>query len=102
MHYVHRKAIDPAIIYFKDVVTQYPKTATARLAWLRLHELYTKIRWKDDADDTCTSLWTAYPGDADVRVACGVQPAPVVAAPKPAAKVDSVEITLGELARPGP
>ena len=43
------KSIDPAIIYFKDVVTTYPNTKAARLSWLRLHELYTKIRWKEDA-----------------------------------------------------
>jgi outer membrane assembly lipoprotein YfiO len=102
MHYVRRKAIDPAIIYLKDVVATYPKTATARLAWLRLHELYTRIRWKDDADDTCTTMWKAYPGDADVALACGAQPAPV-AKPADAAKKDSAVVaTLGELARPGP
>ena len=102
MHYVRRKAIDPAIIYFKDVVGQYPKTRTARLAWLRLHELYTKIRWKDDADETCGSLWSAYPGDGDVLAACG--PAPAVAAPvaNPATKSDTAFLTPGELARPGP
>jgi outer membrane protein assembly factor BamD len=80
MHYIRvRKAVDPAIIYFKDVVQTYPTTKSARLAWLRLHELYTKIRWKEDAAETCEAMWTAYPGDADVRAACGVRKA--VAAP---------------------
>ena len=54
IHYMRvRRAIDSPIIYFKDVVTTYPNTKAARLAWLRLHELYTKIRWKDDAQETC-------------------------------------------------
>ncbi|MCE2902401.1 MAG: outer membrane protein assembly factor BamD [Gemmatimonas sp.] len=76
VHYVKvRRAIDPAIIYFKDVVTTYPTTKAARLSWLRLHELYTKIRWKEDAAETCTAMWKAYPGDAEVKAACGTAPA---------------------------
>ncbi|HEY0930305.1 MAG TPA: outer membrane protein assembly factor BamD [Gemmatimonas sp.] len=86
VHYVRvRRAIDPAIIYFKDVVTTYPSTKAARLSWLRLHELYTKIRWKEDAAETCTAMWKAYPGDPEVRTACGAQPADTTAAPGPAA-----------------
>jgi outer membrane assembly lipoprotein YfiO len=102
MHYVRRKAIDPAIIYLKDVVKNYPKTATARLAWLRLHQLYEQIRWKDDAQETCASMWMAYPGDADVAAACGKQPADTSAAARPRAKADTAEVIPGELARPGP
>lgn len=72
MHYVKvRKAVDPAIIYFKDVVQTYPSTRAARRSWLRLHELYTKIRWKEDAAETCTAMWKAYPADPEVTLACG-------------------------------
>ena len=83
MHYIKvRRAIDPAIIYFKDVVTTYPATKAARMSWLRLHGLYTKIRWKEDAAETCTAMWKAYPGDPEVALACGAAPkdtaAPVV------------------------
>lgn len=82
VHYLRvRRAIDPAIIYFKDVVTTYPSTKAARLSWLRLHELYTKIRWKEDAAETCTAMWKAYPGDAEVKTACGAQPADTLVAP---------------------
>uniref|UniRef100_UPI0037BFF87D outer membrane protein assembly factor BamD n=1 Tax=Gemmatimonas sp. TaxID=1962908 RepID=UPI0037BFF87D len=83
VHYVRvRRAIDPAIIYFKDVVTTYPSTKAARLSWLRLHELYTKIRWKEDAAETCTAMWRAYPGDPLVKVACGAAPADSASAAK--------------------
>ncbi len=76
VHYMRvRRAIDSPIIYFKDVVTTYPSTKAARLAWLRLHELYTKIRWKEDAAETCSAMWKAYPGDAEVKAACGTAPA---------------------------
>ncbi len=100
VHYVRvRRAIDPAIIYFKDVVTTYPETPTARLAWLRLHELYTKIRWKEDAAETCVAMWKAYPGDREVLAACGPPPA--------AAAADSARPPLAAgfpvaFARPGP
>jgi outer membrane protein assembly factor BamD len=109
IHYIKvRKAVDPAIIYFKDVVQTYPSTKAARLSWLRLHELYTKIRWKEDAAETCTAMWKAYPGDAEVSLACG-------AAPKDSAakKVGSVSTAVSGpaavtartpalFARPGP
>ncbi|MCA0376447.1 MAG: outer membrane protein assembly factor BamD [Gemmatimonadetes bacterium] len=70
-----RRSVDPAIIYYKDVVQTYPSTKAARLAWLRLHELYKKIRWTEDAAETCTAMWKAYPGDAEVTGACGKAPA---------------------------
>lgn len=100
MHYLRRGAIDPAIIYFKDVVATYPNTAHARLSWLRLHELYTKIRWKDDAGDACAAMWKAYPDtDADVLRACGKEPA---ASDSITVKKDTLAILPGALARPGP
>lgn len=100
VHYVRRKAVDPAIIYFKDVVKNYPKTATARLAWLRLHDLYTQIRWKDDALEVCGTLWSTYPGDAAVALACGKPPADSTTAPR--AKSDTAAVIPGALARPAP
>ena len=100
VHYVRvRRAVDPAIIYFKDVVTTYPTTRAARLSWLRLHELYSKIRWKEDAAETCTAMWRAYPGDALVKTACGAAPADSATAAKapPPAVLSPVAY-----ARPGP
>lgn len=102
IHYLRRGAIDPAIIYLKDVVATYPGTAHARLALLKLHELYTKIRWKEDAADACTTMWKAYPDtDVDVLRECGKEP-PATPADTLNVKKDSVVITLGALARPGP
>lgn len=76
VHYIKvRPVVDGAIIYLKDIVATYPTTKAARLSWLRLHELYTKIRWKEDAAETCTAMWKAYPGDAEVKAACGSAPA---------------------------
>jgi len=76
VHYIKvRPVVDGAIIYLKDIVTTYPSTKAARLSWLRLHELYTKIRWKEDAAETCAAMWKAYPGDVEVKTACGAAPA---------------------------
>jgi outer membrane assembly lipoprotein YfiO len=100
VHYVRvRRAIDPAIIYFKDVVTTYPNTKAARLAWMRLHDLYTKIRWKEDAAETCTAMWKAYPGDVDVKAKCGSPPAAVAT---PATTPPPVIATPQGYARPAP
>lgn len=81
MYYFRRRAYDSGIIYFKDVVTRYSTSATARLAQIRLVDSYRAIRYKEDAADACAALRKSYPTDAEVRVACeGVAP-PVDVAP---------------------
>ena len=83
MHYFRRKAYDSAIIYFKDVVRNYPNVPKARDAYLRLHEAYRRIRYTEDARETCDTLRQRYPADRDVRRSCGA-PTPVsAAAPTP-------------------
>lgn len=81
MHYARRKAPDSAIIYFKDVVTNYPNTARARDAYLRLVEVYRTINYRDDARETCATLHQKYPTDREVRSICGPPPPPTVAQP---------------------
>jgi outer membrane assembly lipoprotein YfiO len=102
VHYIKvRPVVDGAIIYLKDIVTTYPTTKAARLSWLRLHELYTKIRWKEDAAETCNAMWKAYPGDAEVKLACGA--APAAAADSTATKVPPVAVASpAAFARPAP
>ena len=75
MHYLRRRAYDSAIIYFQDVVTKYPATARARDAYLRLAESFNAIRYREDAREVCDTLRSRYPGDPDVREACGTAPA---------------------------
>lgn len=84
MYYLRRGAYDSGIIYFKDVVTQYPTTPTARAAQLRLVDAYRAIKYREDAADACGALRTNYPGDAEVRKTCeGIAPpaSPVTPAP---------------------
>ncbi|MDO8502903.1 MAG: outer membrane protein assembly factor BamD [Gemmatimonadaceae bacterium] len=75
-HYLKRKAYDSAIIYFKDVIRLHPNAKKTREAYLRLHEAYKAINYKDDARDLCDTMRKTYPSDRDVRDACGPAPAP--------------------------
>jgi outer membrane assembly lipoprotein YfiO len=70
-HYLKRKAYDSAIIYFKDVIRLHPAAPKTREAYLRLHEAYTAINYKDDARDTCDAARKAYPTDREVVQQCG-------------------------------
>jgi len=81
MHYVRRKAPDSAILYFKDVVKNYPETEHARESYLRLVEVYRSINYRDDARDACSTLHQKYPGDREVRSVCGPPPPATVAKP---------------------
>jgi outer membrane protein assembly factor BamD len=85
MHYFRRRAFDSAIIYFRDVVKEHPQTAKAREAQLRLVESFRAIHYRDDANEVCNTLRTAFPNDREVRDACGAAPHPqnAQAPPKP-------------------
>lgn len=72
MHYLRtRKAYDPAVIYFQDVLETYPSTPTARLARLALVQTYRKLKYAEEAQETCDELHKLYPADAEVRDLCG-------------------------------
>lgn len=79
MFYLRRKAYDPAIIYFKDVIDRWPNAPKTKDASLRLVESYKAIRYREDAAELCTQLRKKYTADPQVRETCnGV---PDVAAP---------------------
>jgi outer membrane protein assembly factor BamD len=71
LHYYHRHAFDSAIIYYKDVIKNYPNVPTAKDAYIGLVDSYRAIRYKDDAADVCNTLRIAYPQDRRVRDRCG-------------------------------
>jgi outer membrane protein assembly factor BamD len=88
--YVRRRAFDSALIYFKDVVKNYPNSLRARDALLRMVEVYRNpvMNYRDEARETCITLRTAYPGDAEVAKLC---PAPVTTAASAAKVVKPVK-----------
>ncbi len=84
MHYLRRKAYDPALIYFKDVVRLYPGTPASRTAYLRMIQSYRAINYKEEISEACGEMRRAYPADAEVQRACG-----------PAAPVSPTTATTG-------
>ncbi|MEO6447061.1 MAG: outer membrane protein assembly factor BamD [Gemmatimonadaceae bacterium] len=71
MYYFRRKAYDSAIIYFKDVVENYPSTDKSREALLRLASAYDAIRYREDRKEICATLREKYPADKEVLLECG-------------------------------
>ena len=85
MHYVRRRAWDSALIYFKDVVKNYPNSQRARESLLRMVEVYLNpvMNYREEAKETCATLRTAYPGDTEVAKSCAGVVAPADSAAKP-------------------
>ena len=76
-YYYRRKAYDPAIIYFKAVVTTFPETSRVRDAYLRMIESYRVIRYLEEAAESCEAVKKRFADDAEVKKLC-----PPVAAPR--------------------
>ncbi len=83
MYYFRRKAFDSAIIYFKDVIKNYPETNKAKEAYLRLVTAYEVNRYREDKQEVCATLAAKYPADKEVVDACGAPPATVSPTPAP-------------------
>jgi outer membrane assembly lipoprotein YfiO len=94
MHYVRRKAFESSLIYFKDVVKNFPMTKVAHDALMEMVVVYRRpeLKYVPEAAETCVTLRTAYAGDAAVAALCpktvpldsvGVKPKPPEAAKKP-------------------
>lgn len=81
MYYLGRKAYDPAILYFRDVIRLYPNTPKTREAYLRLVQAYRAIRYHEDARETCNAIRQQYPGDKEVTLACAAYAADSTALP---------------------
>lgn len=76
--YYRRKAFDSAIIYYRDVVKNYPNTDRARQAMVRMVQAYRspQMNYREDAREVCATLYVLYPTDPGVVKACdGMKPA---------------------------
>lgn len=65
--YRRRRAYDSAIIYFDDVVNQYPDTVWAPRALLRLYEIYDTLEYEEEREATRQRLLQEYPESAQAR-----------------------------------
>src|SRR5438876_4044549 len=68
--YLRRKAFDSAIIYFKDVIANYPTADRAPDALLRLVDSYRAIGYKQELQETCEHLRRFYPKAAGLDRTC--------------------------------
>ena len=59
-YYMRRDAFDPAILYFKGLVADFPQTSYASEALLQLVEAYDKIGYREDKRDMCLQLERYY------------------------------------------
>jgi outer membrane protein assembly factor BamD len=74
MFYFRRKAYDSAIIYFKDVIANYPGTPHVPLALLRLVDSYRAIGYGEERKEACSTLRQYYPQTAGLARACPADP----------------------------
>jgi len=70
MFYFRRNAWDSGIIYFKDVIANYPDTPRAVDALLRLADSYRAIHYTEELRETCTHLQRYYPTHPAVPRLC--------------------------------
>ncbi len=70
MFYLRRKAYDSAIIYFKDVIANYPNTRRVPDALLRLIDSYRAIGYTQEMQETCDHLRRFYPDATQLAARC--------------------------------
>ncbi len=69
--YQGRRAYDSAILYYEEVVAQYPATQWAPRALRRMVEVYGILEWEDERDETRERLLREYPESEAARAVAG-------------------------------
>jgi outer membrane assembly lipoprotein YfiO len=70
LFYYKRGAYDSGIIYFKDVVANYPETPRAGDALIRLADSYRAIGYREELRETCAHARRFYPQAAGIAQTC--------------------------------
>lgn len=70
MFYFRRKAWDSAIIYFKEVIANFPEARRAPDALLRLVDTYRAIGYTPELQETCAHLRRFYPRASGLERSC--------------------------------
>lgn len=68
--YLKRRAYDSAILYFKEVIANYPESPRAQDALLRLVDAYRRIGYHDERLETCEHLRRFYPKAQGLEERC--------------------------------
>jgi outer membrane protein assembly factor BamD len=68
--YMRYKMYDSAILYLKDLVATYPRTAQAPQAMASLVEAYRKLGYVEDVQEMCTFYRANYPDAEQLAESC--------------------------------
>lgn len=75
LFYFKLKAYDSAILYLKDVVATYPRSAIAPDALVKLVEAYQRLGYQEDVRETCDYLRRFHPNAVRGGSRCPAPPA---------------------------
>jgi outer membrane assembly lipoprotein YfiO len=70
MFYVRLKAYDSAILYLKDLIANYPKSAVAPEALIKLVQAYRRLGYGEDVQETCDYIQRFHPKAPGAREVC--------------------------------
>ncbi|MEX2529745.1 MAG: outer membrane protein assembly factor BamD [Gemmatimonadota bacterium] len=63
--YERRDLYDSAILYYQDLVEQYPGTSWAPRGWAALYRTYQIIGWTEEAEEARSTLLSLYPNSPE-------------------------------------
>ena len=70
MFYYRLKAYDSAILYLKDLIANYPKSAVAPDALVKLVQAYQTLGYREDVQETCDYIRRFHPKAPGAREVC--------------------------------
>jgi outer membrane protein assembly factor BamD len=70
MYYFRLKAYDSAVLYLKDLVATYPKSAVAPDALVRLVQAYKTLGYREDVQETCGYIKRFHPKAPGAAAVC--------------------------------
>ena len=70
MFYYRLKAYDSAVLYLKDLIATYPKSAVAPDALVKLVQAYKALGYREDVQETCDYIRRFHPKAPGAREVC--------------------------------
>jgi outer membrane protein assembly factor BamD len=74
LFYYRLKAYDSAILYLKDLIANYPKSAVAPEALVKLVQAYKTLGYREDVQETCDYIRRFHPKAPGAREVCPTNP----------------------------
>jgi outer membrane protein assembly factor BamD len=75
LFYFRLKAYDSAILYLKDLVATYPRSAVAPQALIKLVQAYRALGYREDVQETCAYIRRYHPRTTQADEVCPPSPA---------------------------